>query len=240
MIHLPIEIGDVILTGRFKNHKVKVKEIGVDDHGLPTVNGKGILKIRIEKLEKSKKESSMNLKKIIDEILLKEFDATGSDLEKEIQEYADISDEIDRLQAQMKQLESRFEQLDAKFVKMLETLETELGSSKETFIRAKNILITIKRKGYERTDYKYKMAFEWLNERVSPQMKKLVANYLESKKTITWVDSKLGVQREGKINENWLTDLVGKVRGFFIKVIANLRKTNQGANSALDKLEGMI
>ena len=59
MITLPIEIGDTILTGRFKNKKVIVKEIGVDDHGLPTINGRGILKIRIEKLMKKQiKESS--------------------------------------------------------------------------------------------------------------------------------------------------------------------------------------
>lgn len=64
MITIPIEIGDVILTGKFKNHKVTVKDIDVDEHGLPTVNGKGILKIRIEKLmNKSVKESTMtNLK----------------------------------------------------------------------------------------------------------------------------------------------------------------------------------
>lgn len=54
MIQIPLEIGDVILTGRFKNHRVSVKEIETDEHGLPTVNGRGILKIRIEKLMKPK------------------------------------------------------------------------------------------------------------------------------------------------------------------------------------------
>lgn len=54
MIQLPIEIGDVILAGRFKNKKITVKEIGTDEHGLPTINGRGILKIRIQKLMKPK------------------------------------------------------------------------------------------------------------------------------------------------------------------------------------------
>jgi hypothetical protein len=40
-ITIPIEIGDTILTGKFKNHKVVVKEIGLDEHQLPTCNGKG-------------------------------------------------------------------------------------------------------------------------------------------------------------------------------------------------------
>lgn len=52
MIQLPIEIGDTILTGKFRNRRVVVKEIGVDQYGHPMVNGKPILKIRIEKLMK--------------------------------------------------------------------------------------------------------------------------------------------------------------------------------------------
>lgn len=50
MIQIPIEIGDTILAGRFKNKKITVREIGLDDFGLPTINGRGILKIRIPKL----------------------------------------------------------------------------------------------------------------------------------------------------------------------------------------------
>lgn len=60
MIQIPVEIGDVILTGKFKNHRVTVEEIGTDDYGLPTVNGKGIMKIRVAKLMPKKiKESTM-------------------------------------------------------------------------------------------------------------------------------------------------------------------------------------
>lgn len=56
MIKLDINIGDYILVGRFKNKRIEVKEIGVDEHGGPTVNGRSILKIRIEKLMKTKKQ----------------------------------------------------------------------------------------------------------------------------------------------------------------------------------------
>lgn len=54
MINLPIEIGDVILAGRFKNKKITVKEITFDEYGLPLVNGRGIMKIRIQKLMPTK------------------------------------------------------------------------------------------------------------------------------------------------------------------------------------------
>lgn len=322
MIQIPIEIGDVILTGRFKNKKVKVKEIGTDDYGLPTVNGRGIMKIRIEKLMPKRKDESMktNIRKIIREELnktillessplikhfqktvkgkkkyfpntpeykkidiiaedpdewetwinfaakhgidvkydnnsdayiitnsvregrgvLHELDISDPDIQAEIEEYANMAEEIDRLNEQIKRLEKRFKELDAKFVGMLEKLEEELNNSKETFIRAKNILITIKKRGGERTTYKYKEAFEWLYTRVSPQMKKLIDETMEAHKTISQVKSSLAVQREGRITENWLTSLYNKVKSFVVNIIGKLRKTNQSVNQSLDKLEGMI
>lgn len=48
-ISLPIELGDIVLSGRFKNKKVLVKSIGVDEHGSPTINGRSILSIRMQK-----------------------------------------------------------------------------------------------------------------------------------------------------------------------------------------------
>lgn len=65
MIKVDIKVGDTILIGKFLNKKVKVKEIGVDEYGNPTVNGKSIMKVRIPKLYKSKEE----LKDLIKEAL---------------------------------------------------------------------------------------------------------------------------------------------------------------------------
>lgn len=45
-IFIPIKIGDIILSGRFKNKKIVVKTIGEDEYGMPTVNGKRILNFR--------------------------------------------------------------------------------------------------------------------------------------------------------------------------------------------------
>ena len=49
-ISVDLRVGDIILTGKFKNKRTVVKEIGEDEHGHPTVNGKSILKFKIEKL----------------------------------------------------------------------------------------------------------------------------------------------------------------------------------------------
>lgn len=47
---IPIKIGDTIMVGKFRNKPIKVKEIGIDELGQPTVNGNPILKFRIPKL----------------------------------------------------------------------------------------------------------------------------------------------------------------------------------------------
>ncbi len=53
-IFIPIKIGDLILTGRFKNKKTIVKTIGVDEYGMPTVNGKRVINFRIPPKEDKK------------------------------------------------------------------------------------------------------------------------------------------------------------------------------------------
>jgi len=48
-IIIPINVGDVILGGRFKNKKITVKKIGKNEKGDITINGKPLLKFRIPK-----------------------------------------------------------------------------------------------------------------------------------------------------------------------------------------------
>ena len=45
-IYVPLKVGDIIYTGRFRNKKTTVKTIGVDEYGMPTVNGKRVLTFR--------------------------------------------------------------------------------------------------------------------------------------------------------------------------------------------------
>ena len=48
-INVPIEVGDEILGGKFKNKKIEVKTIGKNDKGEITINNKPLLKYRITK-----------------------------------------------------------------------------------------------------------------------------------------------------------------------------------------------
>jgi hypothetical protein len=46
-IFLPLKVGDIIYTGKFKNKKTTVKTIGKDEYGMPTINGKRIFNFRV-------------------------------------------------------------------------------------------------------------------------------------------------------------------------------------------------
>lgn len=48
-IYIPLKVGDIIYTGRFKNKKTTVKTIGKDEYGMPTINGKRACNFRIIK-----------------------------------------------------------------------------------------------------------------------------------------------------------------------------------------------
>jgi hypothetical protein len=58
---LDLEVGDVILTGRFKNKRTVVKKIETDGLGQPTINGMKALSFRIEKLMPKSKWSKKTL-----------------------------------------------------------------------------------------------------------------------------------------------------------------------------------
>lgn len=54
-IKIPVNVGDIIYTGRFKNKKTIIKDIGKDEHGMTTINGKKVVNFRIHPPKRKKK-----------------------------------------------------------------------------------------------------------------------------------------------------------------------------------------
>lgn len=48
-ITIPVDVGDKIYMGRFKNKETVIKKIGKDEHGMPTINGKKVVTFRKNK-----------------------------------------------------------------------------------------------------------------------------------------------------------------------------------------------
>ena len=66
-IKIPIEVGDTILGGRFKNKKTVVKKIGKNQKGDITINDKPLLKYRIVKESIGQEDINNELVYLIDD-----------------------------------------------------------------------------------------------------------------------------------------------------------------------------
>ncbi len=60
-ITIDVEVGDTILTGKFKNKKTVVKDIGTDDHDMPTINGRKAATFRKSKSVKNENRKRVKL-----------------------------------------------------------------------------------------------------------------------------------------------------------------------------------
>lgn len=67
MIKIAVEIGDTILTGKFKNKQTVIKNIGTDEHGMPTINGRKVVTFRIKKKDKIGENKMAKKKQKLDE-----------------------------------------------------------------------------------------------------------------------------------------------------------------------------
>ena len=234
MIYLPIEIGDVILAGRFKNKKITVKEITYDENGLPLINGRGILKIRIQKLMKPKQNT---IKEIIQRVISEANLTDRPELEPEARRYAELANKMKELEAQLEEMSAEYEGLDNKFRTELEAI----GKAKDTFIRAGKILIKIERSQYDKKNKSYKTGWEYLYPRVQGSMKKVADEAMKMVETTSTVKSKISVvYNENRLNENKFTDLIKKFGGWLKNQTNKLLNLTNQANSELDKLEKLV
>jgi len=79
-LNIDIDIGDIVLGGRFKNKRMEVKKFGTDDLGQPTINGRKLLTVRIEKKlpinkqsSKTREEKDMNKESMLNQIYENSF-----------------------------------------------------------------------------------------------------------------------------------------------------------------------
>lgn len=77
-INIDVDKGDTVLMGKFKNHKVVVKDIGKDDHGMPTINGKKATTFRVNDV------NEMGSNDIHFRNVVKYYDKGGPNIKKQV------------------------------------------------------------------------------------------------------------------------------------------------------------
>jgi chromosome segregation ATPase len=174
----------------------------------------------------------MNLTDIYSTI--QEVKVEDPELTTQIKEFAELSDEIDQLTARLKLLEKKYKGLE----EVIRPVLDELDETKDKALEVENILVTIKRKGYERTSFAYKEALEWVRERINPAMRKIVDDSIEATAKTSRIASQIGVQ---KIEEQSVLDkIVNTLKGYWSKITQKLSAANNSLSRDIDALKAKI
>ena len=173
----------------------------------------------------------IELKELIREVLLTEFQR-GREIESKINEFGELNDEIDRVKNHLEGLRKRYSQLEWELRPMLEHL-TEFNQKS---VQTERFLISIKRMGYEKVNFRYKEVFEESLDKVNGNTRRLLENLLESSKTLSKVVSSIGVQ---PLDENLLTKLMDRIKRMFLGLISRIKNTGKDMDE-LQKVSKLI
>ena len=153
-------------------------------------------------------------------------------IDKKIDEFGKISDEIDKVKSILDRLTKKYRVIENELRPVLEQLHQQNQKS----LLTKKYLVTLKRMGYSRDNYKYKESFEKSLTKVNQQTRRVLEDILQSTKTITTVVSSIGVQR---IDEISLKSMLQKVFSSFKRFVSPLKRNTKnidGLNSILKKM----
>ena len=152
-----------------------------------------------------------------------------NDIESKIDEFGILSDKIDRVKKELSELSNRYKEIEGELRPTLEQLTIQNKKS----IQTKKYLVTLKRMGYNRDNFKYKESFEESLTKVNQQTRKVLEDILLSTKTVSRVVSTIGVQRMDETSiKSMLQKLVSPFKKLFNRLKLNTKR--------LDDLNGVL
>ena len=156
------------------------------------------------------------LKNMIKESVLNEF-RLEKDVRQKIDEFGQLSEKIGELKDTLNRFKKRYKGLEDELRPLLSDIEDLQVQSMKT----NKYLVQIKRKGYERENYKYKQVFQESLTKVNSHTRKILEEMLQSTKTVSKIASKLDVQ---KIDEISFKDIIRKVKSMFSSLSRKVKK----------------
>lgn len=156
------------------------------------------------------------LREVIRQMIMEQVDPV---IEAKIDEFGELSNEMDRLNHQLKALKKKYGTLEDE----LRPVMDELAKTNQKSIQTQKYLLTIKKRGYESTRYKYADAFKLALTKVNAQTRKILEEAKEQTGEVAKYATKLGVQPA----ENWVTDILKKIGNMFKGIISKFRRVNK-------------
>jgi hypothetical protein len=157
-----------------------------------------------------------------------------NDIESKIDEFGILSDKIDKVKKELSELSNRYKEIEGELRPTLEQLTIQNKKS----IQTKKYLVTLKRMGYNRDNFKYKESFEKSLTKVNQQTRKVLEDILLSTKMVSRVVSTIGVQRMDEISlKSMLKKLVSPFKKLFNRLKTNTKSIDD-LNGVLKKMVG--
>ena len=97
-------------------------------------------------------------------------------IDKKIDEFGKISDEIDKVKSILDRLTKKYRVIEKELRPVLEQLHQQNQKS----LLTKKYLVTLKRMGYSRDNFKYKESFEKSLTKVNQQTRRVLEDILQS------------------------------------------------------------
>ena len=157
---------------------------------------------------------------------LGEMRVTDEGLSRLIVDYSRLSDEIDRIKMELKEKEAKFKELEGQIRPVLEALD----ETEEKTLQVDDIIVTVKRKGYERTSVGYKELYEYLLERVNGSMRRIVEEARDANTKTVSVPSAIGVQ---KFEHGMLSSMGNMIYGVWRRLLSLIGIENEKIDMAI-------
>jgi len=165
--------------------------------------------------------------------LLYEFQMEPS-IQRKIDEFGRLNDEIDTLKYKLNKLTKDYKVIEQELRPLLE----ELQRHGEESVMTEKYLVSIKKGGYERINYSYKKGFEKSLTKVNKSTRKLLEDLLKTTETITYISSKVGVQKlkESSFIEKFFTTILTLIK----KVVPTIRRNKKDLSSLNKQTKRMM
>lgn len=139
-----------------------------------------------------------------------EMQVTDLELQQKIKEFARLSDKIDELKGELKDLQTRYDGIE----EILRPVLDEMKETGDKTLQVEGIIVTVKRYGHERESVGYKDACNYLLERVNASMQKIAQECLDAHTKTVQIATSIGVQKTEGIF-SMIGGLVGKIKNLW-------------------------
>ena len=154
-------------------------------------------------------------------------------LKRLVLEYTALTEELERMKAELKDKEARSKELAGEIAPVIEALD----ETEQRTLQVDQIVVSIKQAGYTRQSYSYQKAYEDLLTRVDYELRAISERVKEATKTTTTVATTLKVQKLehgffSAMARIWgvVTDFIGLSNHKIDRALADFRSSMQGLN----------